>query len=65
MSFLDPLDNSVTCECTMEETDSSENSLHPDFAKVMKLTMDLHTHLSYSLLSWKRWQSFPLRFQLN
>lgn len=38
VSFQDSLDNSITCECTPEETDSSENSLHPDFAKVIKLT---------------------------
>lgn len=38
VSFLDSLDNSITCECTPEETESSENSLHPDFAKVIKLT---------------------------
>lgn len=38
VSFQDPLDNSMTCECTPEETESSENSLHPDFTKVIKLT---------------------------
>lgn len=38
VSFQDSLDNSITCECTPEETDSSENSLHPDFTKVIKLT---------------------------
>eukprot|EP00072_Mus_musculus_P030761 XP_006496531.2 PREDICTED: dedicator of cytokinesis protein 10 isoform X6 [Mus musculus] len=37
---LDPLDNCVTCECTLEETDSSENSLHPDFAKYLTETED-------------------------
>ncbi|XP_045415052.1 dedicator of cytokinesis protein 10 isoform X6 [Lemur catta] len=37
---LDPLDNSVTCECTPEETDSSDNSLHPDFAKYLAETED-------------------------
>ncbi|XP_064142696.1 dedicator of cytokinesis protein 10 isoform X7 [Loxodonta africana] len=34
---LDSLDNSTACECTPEETESSESSLHPDFAKVIKL----------------------------
>lgn len=38
VSFQDSLENSITCECTPEETDSSENSLHPDFTKVIKLT---------------------------
>lgn len=38
VSFQDSLDNSITCESTPEETESSENSLHPDFAKVIKLT---------------------------
>lgn len=38
VSFQDSLDNSITCECTPEETESSENSLHPDFTKVIKLT---------------------------
>ncbi|KAL6052575.1 hypothetical protein STEG23_025325, partial [Scotinomys teguina] len=37
---LDPLDNSVTCECTLEEADSSDNSLHPDFAKYLTETED-------------------------
>ncbi|XP_029394200.1 dedicator of cytokinesis protein 10 isoform X12 [Mus pahari] len=37
---LDPLDNSMTCESTLEETDSSENSLHPDFAKYLTETED-------------------------
>ena len=38
VSFQDSLDNAVTCESTPEEADSSENSLHPDFMKVIKLT---------------------------
>ncbi|KFO20131.1 Dedicator of cytokinesis protein 10 [Fukomys damarensis] len=37
---LDPLDNSVPCECTPEETDSAENSLHPDFTKYLTETED-------------------------
>lgn len=35
---LDSLDNSVTCECTPEETDSPENSLYPDFTKYLTET---------------------------
>ncbi|XP_055976893.1 dedicator of cytokinesis protein 10 isoform X8 [Sorex fumeus] len=35
---LDSLDNSVACECTAEETDSPENSLHPDFTKYLMET---------------------------
>ncbi|XP_045150675.1 dedicator of cytokinesis protein 10 [Echinops telfairi] len=35
---LDPLENSVACECTPEETEPSESSLHPDFAKYLTET---------------------------
>nr|XP_023413603.1 dedicator of cytokinesis protein 10 isoform X4 [Loxodonta africana] len=35
---LDSLDNSTACECTPEETESSESSLHPDFAKYLAET---------------------------
>ncbi|XP_021099831.1 dedicator of cytokinesis protein 10 isoform X5 [Heterocephalus glaber] len=37
---LDLLDNSVPSECTPEETDSAENSLHPDFTKYLTETED-------------------------
>ncbi|KAB1279455.1 Dedicator of cytokinesis protein 10 [Camelus dromedarius] len=48
---LDSLDNSITCECTPEETESSENSLHPDFTKVIKLTFDYANKLALLYLT--------------
>ncbi|XP_037380044.1 dedicator of cytokinesis protein 10 isoform X2 [Talpa occidentalis] len=35
---LDSLDNAITCDSTPEETDSSENSLQPDFTKYLTET---------------------------
>ena len=51
VSFQDSLDNSVTGECTPEEADSSENSLHPDFAKVIKLTQFMQINVHCLLLN--------------
>ncbi|XP_038604845.1 dedicator of cytokinesis protein 10 isoform X3 [Tachyglossus aculeatus] len=35
---LDAVDISLNCECTPEEADSAENSMHPDFTKYMSET---------------------------
>ncbi|XP_006890382.1 PREDICTED: dedicator of cytokinesis protein 10 [Elephantulus edwardii] len=35
---LDPLEKSPSCECMPEETETLENSLHPDFAKYLTET---------------------------
>lgn len=50
VSFQDSLDNSITCECMPEETESSENSPHPDFAKVIRLTFCYTNNLNYLLV---------------
>lgn len=61
VSFQDPLDNSLTCECTPEETDSSENSQHPDFAKVIKLTFCYANNFELAIAFMEKMEMLPFK----